>query len=252
MYNQSDLYDWKPLMFEDLSSNSRSRSSTSKISKGKNSNKSKLQSEISDVDPVANEYDFEQLKEEIKAQAYQEGFNLGKEEGFAAGKDLGYEQGYQKGQQEGREYIEQQLNEEKLNTVQTIKELITNFKQSIDDIDELVAPKLIELALLAAQKTVGSIPEVKQKQLEHILKMLIEHCSLLSGSISLHVNPDDFVWLEPMFGEEIKQHNWQVIADSDIESGGCKMFTETNEIDASTVDHWQIMSDSLLEGGDNH
>lgn len=247
MYNQPSILGWEPLCFKELSLSSRSHSRPTKV--GKKINESESQSENA---PAVVEHSVQQLAEEIKAQAYQEGFNLGKEEGLVAGKNLGYEQGYQKGQQEGREYIEQQLNQEKANTVQVITNLMTNFKQSIDEIDELIVPKLIELALLAARKTVGSIPEIKQKQLEYVLKMLIEHCSLLSGPISLHINPDDFVWLEPMFGEEIKQHNWQVIADPNIESGGCKMFTDTNEIDASIIDHWQIMSDSLFEDKDNH
>lgn len=245
MYNQSNILDWKPLSFRELSSCREFQLNKNNNDNNIEQTESEPQSVISEVSSVVIEQELQQLKEEIKAQAYQEGFNLGKEEGFTVGKQTGYEQGYQIGQQEGRDHLELELNEERINASQTITSLLTNFKQSIDDIDDLIVPQLIDLALLAAQKTVGSIPKVKQKQLVSTIRTLIDQCPLLSEPILLHINPDDFNWLEPMLGEEIKQDNWQLIADQDVESGGCKLLTETNEIDASITNHWQIMADSL-------
>lgn len=245
MYNQSNILNWQPLNFQDLSSCRRSQLTKKKQDNNVEIIDAESEPEIVEDNSVAIEQDLQQLKEEIKAQAYQEGFNLGKEEGFTAGKQLGYEQGYQIGEHEGREHIEQQLNDEKAHTMQAITNLLTNFQQSINDLDELIVPKLVDLALLAAQKTVGSISKVKQKQLVYTIKALLEQCLLISGPIILHINPDDFIWLEPMLGEEIKQDNWQWIADPNVESGGCKLFTETNEIDASISNHWQIMAESL-------
>ncbi|OCG17090.1 hypothetical protein A9G24_03465 [Gilliamella sp. App6-5] len=247
MYNQPDRLNWEPLSFRDLAS--------SKLSELSQSNEIE-QLEVSEstsapdfehepIEPNEIEQTLEQLKQEIEAKAYQEGFNLGRSEGFEEGKQAGYEQGYCQGQQEGREQIERQLNDEKHKAVHAITDLVSNFQQSINDIDELIVPKLFDLALIAAQKTVGSMAKVKQKQLSHTIQTLVEQCPILSEPISLHLNPTDLQWLEPLFNEENQQEQWQFIADPNIEIGGCKIITDTNEIDANINDHWQIISDSL-------
>lgn len=252
MYNQPDRLNWEPLSFRDLAS--------SKLSELSKSNEIE-QLEVSEptsapdfehepIEPNEIEQTLEQLKQQIEAQAYQEGFNLGRSEGFEEGKQAGYEQGYHLGQQEGREQIKQELNEEKRKTADAITELVSNFQQSINDINELIVPKLLDLALIAAQKTVGSIAKVKQKQLSHTIQTLVEQCPILSEPMTLHLNPTDLQWLEPLFHDENQQYQWQLIADANIEIGGCKILTDTNEIDTNINHHWQIMSDSLKE--DDH
>ncbi|MWP47835.1 hypothetical protein GQ589_10370 [Gilliamella sp. Pas-s27] len=259
-YNQSNQLNWQPLNFRDLATCSLSNA---------NENKAIEQTEVSVLQPdleiepepeselntensesAVIQQTLEQLKQEVETQAYQEGFNLGQEAGFEEGKKAGYEQGFLLGQQEGREQIEQQLNDEKHKTICAITDISNNFAQSINDIDELIVPKLFDLALIAAEKTVGSLTKIKQKQLMHTIKILVDQCSILSEPMSLHLNPTDWQWLEPMLNEENLQYQWQLIADPNIEIGGCKIFTDTNEIDASVNNHWQIMSDCLQQ--DDH
>lgn len=259
-YNQSDKLDWQPLDFQDLATCSLSNVIENEEIEQTEVNvlqpdlevepepESELNTESSDS--MVIQQTLEQLKQEVETQAYQDGFNLGREAGFDEGKKAGYEQGFLLGQQEGREQIQQQLNDEKQKTVHAITNLAHNFQQSINDIDELIVPKLFDLALIAAQKTVGSIGKVKQKQLTHTIQTLVEQCPILSEPISLHLNPTDLQWLEPMLNEENQQHQWQLIADPNIEIGECKIFTDTNEIDTSINNHWQIMSDCVKR--DNH
>lgn len=200
--------------------------------------------------PSISEEELEQLKQEAKSQAYQEGFEQGHKEGFENGKQSGYDQGYLVGQQQGREQIEQQLDDEKKQAVQAITHLINNFEQSIKEIDELIVPQLFDLALVAAQKTVGSLSKVKQKQLMHTINQLVEQCSMLSDPIVLHLNPADLRWLEPMLNDDINPHQWQFVADANVEEGGCKLLTDTNEVNSNINQHWQMMSDHLQ--GENH
>ncbi len=247
MYNQLSRLNWKPLSFQDLTSARLPQLSTNSSTQESDFCQPEQEVELieSNEEPDIDQEILDQLKQEVKAQAYQEGFSLGQTEGFDVGKQSGYEQGFALGQQEGRQKIEQQLSDEKLKAVESIADLIQNFQQSISEIDELIVPKLVDLALLAAQKTVGTLSKVKQKQLVFTVQRLIEQCSMLSEPISVHFNPDDLLWLEPIINEEIKQYHWQLIADPNIESGGCKIFTETNEIDTNVTDQWQIMSDFL-------
>jgi flagellar assembly protein FliH len=260
MYNQPDSLNWEPLNFRDLALSDLSESSQNTMAEQVEDNQIKLQAEpdlesiAASPDPRVIEKTWEQLKQEVEAQAYKEGFNLGRDEGFEKGfnegKQAGYEQGYLVGQQQGREQIEQQLNEEKLKTAHAIANLATNFQQSINEIDELIVPKLFDLALIAAQKTVGSLAKIKQKQLIHTIQTLVEQCSILSEPMPLHLNPADLQWLEPMLNDDNQQYHCQLIANPSIEVGGCKIFTDTNEIDTNINDHWQMISDCLH--GDDH
>lgn len=252
MCNSSDKLSWEPLCFQDLSSSDFSPLTQQSMASQVDEVECESEPEHIDVVPAPSisEEELEQLKQEAKSQAYQEGFEQGQKEGFDSGKQSGYDQGYLVGQQQGREQIEQQLDDEKKQAVQAITNLINNFEQSIKEIDELIVPQLFDLALVAAQKTVGSLSKVKQKQLMHTINQLVEQCSMLSDPIVLRLNPADLRWLEPMLNDDINLHQWQFIADANVEEGGCKLLTDTNEVNSNINQHWQIMSDHLL--GENH
>ncbi|MFQ0996908.1 FliH/SctL family protein [Gilliamella sp. CG25] len=252
MCNSSDKLSWEPLCFQDLSSSGFSPLTQQSMATQVDEVESEPEPEHIDVVPAPSisEEELELLKQEAKSQAYQEGFEQGHKEGFENGKQSGYDQGYLVGQQQGREQIEQQLDDEKKQAVQAITHLINNFEQSIKEIDELIVPQLFDLALVAAQKTVGSLSKVKQKQLMHTINQLVEQCSMLSDPIVLHLNPADLRWLEPMLNDDINPHQWQFIADANVEEGGCKLLTDTNEVNSNINQHWQMMSDHLQ--GENH
>ncbi len=244
MYNQASTLTWKPLHFQDLAESSPLIPETDELEESEPELEIVDEADTNFIDINSPEItlELENIKQQAREEAYQEGFNLGKEEGFNIGKQTGYEEGLTIGQQEGLEKIEQQINEEKLNTVESIKNLAIHFQQSINQIDEKIVPKLFDLALLAAEKTVGSLSKVKQKQLMHSIKSLIEQNTITP--IVVRINPNDFLWLEPQLDDQLK-NEWQFIADANIELGGCKIFTETNEIDASITNHWQIISDTV-------
>lgn len=249
MYNQANTLTWKPFHFQDLAESSPLIPETDELEESEPELEVVDEADTNFIDINSPEItlELENIKQQAREEAYQEGFNLGKEEGFNIGKKTGYEEGLTIGQQEGLEKIEQQINEEKLNTIESIKNLATHFQQSINQIDEKIVPKLFDLALLAAEKTVGSLSKVKQKQLMHSIKSLIEQNII--PPIVVRINPNDFLWLEPQLDDQLK-NEWQFIADANIELGGCKIFTQTNEIDASITNHWQIISDTVH--GDEH
>lgn len=246
MYNQASTLTWKPLHFQDLAESSPLIPETDELEESEPELEIVDEADTNFIDINSPEItlELENIKQQAREEAYQEGFNLGKEEGFNIGKQTGYEEGLTIGQQEGLEKIEQQINEEKLNTVESIKNLAIQFQQSINQIDEKIVPKLFDLALLAAEKTVGSLSKLKQKQLMHSIKSLIEQNTIANPPIVVRINPNDFLWLEPLLDDQLK-NEWQFIADANIELGGCKIFTETNEIDASINNHWQIISDTV-------
>jgi len=249
MYNQTNSSSWKPLHFQDLAitelTPSTNQEKIEELEESEHQPEAEKQEKADDVIDINSPeivLELENIKQQAREEAYQEGFNVGKQ--------TGYEQGLEIGQQEGREKIEQQLTEEKLKTLDIIKKLADSFQQSINQIDEKIVPKLFDLALIAAQKTIGSLSEVEQRQLMYTIKSLIEQNTVVNPPIVVKVNPKDFVWLEPLIDDKLQQNEWQFIADANIELGGCRIFTQTNEIDASVTTHWQIISDSVH--GDEH
>lgn len=245
MYNRINTLSWEPLSFQDLTLAKSQKLTKKKITKHADKVEPKPEPKVIEVDNSVIEQQLAIIKQQAKEQAYQEGFNLGKEEGFNIGQQAGYEQGYAIGQQEGKAAIEQQLNAEKLKAVETITNLVSHFHAAINQIDDLIVPQLLDLALVAAQKTVGTISKVKQKQLMHTIKTLIDEGSMIIKSASLHLHPDDLLWIEPLLQDEIKQYHWQLVADTNVELGDCKIWTDTNQVDASNACHWQMMADCI-------
>lgn len=250
MYNQANLLQWKPLNFKDFSISCSSVLPQHDGVEPKEEvfiETSAIVDQVDQVDQDLASFELEQLKAQITEQAYQEGLALGQQDGFLIGQKSGYEAGYQQGIQAGQAHIEQQLDEEKLNAVQTIANLIMHFHRALNELDDVIVPKLMDLALVAAEKLVGSLPKAKQKQLMLMIKTLMQQSTLLSDPVQVLINPDDLTWLEPLLNEEIEQLGWQWIADSSIEVGGCKIIAKTNEIDATVTSQWQAIIDCVHE-----
>ncbi len=247
MYNQANSPLWQPLSFQDFSATVNSAVSIIAENDSALINPDQVPTTEGQVEIAIHPSDFEleQLKAAISAQAYQEGHALGQQEGFNVGQQSGYDEGYQIGLKQGLLQAEQQINEEKMKLVQSMASLLANFQLALNGLDDLIIPKLTDLALVAAQKMVGELPKTKYKQLSLTIKSLIQQFPLLVDPIQLHVNPEDIACVETILSKELNHYHWQLVVDPLIEPGGCKLITDKNEVDATLTSKWQTITDAV-------
>ena len=175
--------------------------------------------------------------EAIHQEAFQAGFEAGKTAGFEAGHKEGWQAGHTQASTEFNQAYEQFLD------------IQQRLQVSVTEVDQTIAPALLQLALSCAQKIVASHIQIKQDAVLDVLKQAL---STLPDSIQqakLRLHPDDIEAMKHYLSEERLSQSWQLIPDAALERGGCLLDSPVLSIDLSLKQRWQALSNAL--GTDN-
>jgi len=61
----------------------------------------------------------------------------------------------------------------------------------------------------------------------------------------LYLQPDDAALVREHLGEELSQNGWRLVEDPELQRGGCRMETGTNQVDATMQTRWRRIAESL-------
>jgi flagellar assembly protein FliH len=157
----------------------------------------------------------------------------------------GYDQGYAAGHAEGRADAIALAKEASDQELAPLRALAGNFSNALQDADQLIAADILELALQLAKGMLKQALHVKPELILPIVRDAIEYLPVLQQPALLMLNPDDAKTVREGIGEELDKGGWRVIDDAQIERGGCKIDTASNQIDAQTSARWQRLTHAL-------
>lgn len=158
----------------------------------------------------------EQL-EELQKEAYQEGFELGKKEGFA----FGHKEALEQGQQRISELIGQ------------VEALMQTLDTPLQELDEQVERELVDLVISMVRQLVRR--EIRLEP-SHIIGIVRESLSILpvsSRNIRVQLNPEDAKLVREIYDMNDREQSWKIVEDPVLARGGCRIVTETSQIDAT-------------------
>ncbi|MEX0445932.1 flagellar assembly protein FliH [Xenorhabdus sp. SGI246] len=184
------------------------------------------------------------ILDELKEQARQTGY----EQGFSEGQSRGYEQGVEEGRQAGFEQGLQESREQQQAVTGQWKALLTDFNHSLDGLDTVIASRLMQLSLTAAQHILGQPAVCDGTALLNQIREFIQQEPLLSGKPQLRVHPQNIPLVEQQLGEILKLHGWRLIADNKLHPGGCKVSADDGDLDASLATRWHEMCRLAVSG----
>ncbi|WP_226570739.1 flagellar assembly protein FliH [Mangrovibacter yixingensis] len=195
---------------------------------------------VTESEPVSEpEHPKEPSPEELMAMmrdaAREQGFNAG----YAEGKQQGFEQGHQEGLAHGQQAgLEQALQQQApINT--HMQQLVSEFQNTLDALDSVIASRLMQLALEAARQVIGQMPVVDNSALIKQIQTLLQQEPMFSGKPILRVHPDDLAHVEEMVGATLNLHGWRLRADPGLHPGGFKVSADEGDLDASVATRWQ-------------
>ncbi|MBC8945358.1 flagellar assembly protein FliH [Xenorhabdus indica] len=184
------------------------------------------------------------ILDELKEQARQ----TGHEQGFTEGQSRGYEQGIEEGRQAGFEQGLQEAREQQQAIIGQWKVLLIDFNHSLDGLDTVIASRLMQLSLTAAQHILGQPAVCDGTALLNQIREFIQQEPLLSGKPQLRVHPQNIPLVEQQLGEILKLHGWRLIADNQLHPGGCKVSADDGDLDASLATRWHEMCRLAVSG----
>lgn len=201
--------------------------------------------------------------EQIRQDAYQEGFEQGKAEGKEAGHAEGLEQGHveglEKGHQEGieagREEGREAINEAIVRWQQLAEQLVS----PIERVDEAAEQQLLNLAVMLAESVLRT--EIKSNK-ESLLAALHESISALPFNTEIaeiHMHPDDIELLKQEYDDDaLAENKWIIKPEPSFELGDLTVATPNSLIDRTvksrikqTIDEFVKQANLSTEGESN-
>lgn len=231
MSNVSSDLDWQPWQLNDLSEFSKPVVEKSKA----------IEPDVAPADadngdaPAADESpSAEDELNSLRQQAIQQGH----QEGLAKGRQQGYDVGYQEGLNAGRQQGVQDAAAEQQPMVEQMRQMVTEFQQTLDALDSVIPARLMQLALTAAKQILGQPPVCDGNALLSQIQQLIQQEPMFSGKPQLRVHPADLERVEQALGPTLSLHGWKLLADNQLHPGGCKVSAEEGDLDASLATRW--------------
>ncbi len=171
--------------------------------------------------------------EAIREQARQEGYAEGQQQGMQAGRSEGYMAGLQLGQTE--------INE----TIQHLRQIAVSFGTEVSQTSETMAPELLNLGLDISKAMIKTALKVKPELILPTISAAIHSLPNLQLPALLYLQPDDAALVREHLGEELSQNGWRLVEDPELQRGGCRMETGTNQVDATMQTRWRRIAESL-------
>ena len=171
--------------------------------------------------------------EAIREQARQEGYAEGQQQGMQAGRSEGYMAGLQLGQTE--------INE----TIQHLRQIAVSFGTEVSQTSETMAPELLNLGLDISKAMIKTALSVKPELILPTISAAIHSLPSLQLPALLYLQPDDAALVREHLGEELSQNGWRLVEDPELQRGGCRMETGTNQVDATVQTRWRRIAESL-------
>jgi flagellar assembly protein FliH len=153
--------------------------------------------------------------EEIERTAFQESFAAGKEAGLAA----------------AQAETEVALNELK-SQVARLESMFATLSRPLQEMDAEVEEQLVGLALTVARQLVRRELKVDPAQ---VIAVIRESVGLLPASardVRVHLHPDDAAVVRERLATPGAERAWTIVEDPVMSRGGCRVTTDTAQIDA--------------------
>jgi flagellar assembly protein FliH len=161
--------------------------------------------------------------EQIRQQAYDEGYAQGQEAGYAAGA--------------------QQIRTEigRVNTV--MQQLHTE----LNHVDTQLAQSLLDLSLEVARKMVAETLQTKPEVILGIVSEAIGSLPHFNQHAHLVLHPEDAELVRKHMGDQLSHSGWKLMSDGRIARGGCRIETAHTKVDATVEARWKRIVESIGE-----
>jgi flagellar assembly protein FliH len=166
----------------------------------------------------------------IREAARQEGYADGMAEGHAAGLDIGRV-----------ESAQEMLH---------LQQAAEAFGSEIRRANEVIADDLLDLALDLAKAMLKTALDVRPELMLPVVAEAIRYLPSLQQPALLFLHPLDAQLAREFIGDELSKAGWRVTEDTQLDRGGCRVETPTNQIDGSMQSRWQRIAAALGKNTD--
>lgn len=215
--------------------------------------------------------------EAIQKQAYDEAAEAGHKEGFERGHSAGREQGFKEGHEQGfKEGREQGLKEGHaeghaqgheqghaagwqagyaagqavmLDAAARFEPLADCLAEPLAQLDEQVEQELVALCIAIAKQLIRRELRTDPGQIVAVAREALGVLPAAARRVSLHLHPEDAELVRDALTLRESGPRWKIMEDPLLSRGGCRVVSETSQIDATVEKRLMAVIAHLLGGG---
>lgn len=129
--------------------------------------------------------------------------------------------------------------------LQRLRQIADAFGSEVARADEVIAQQMLELALDLAKAVLKTALTVRPELVLPIVAEAIHYLPALQQPAQLFLHPDDAQLVRQQMGDELHSAGWRLAEEPQLERGGCRVETASNQIDASISSRWQRVAAAL-------
>jgi flagellar assembly protein FliH len=160
-------------------------------------------------------------RETARQEGHAEGFNQGYSEGLAAGRA------------------------EAARETMRVTQIAQAFEAELTRVNESIADDMLNLALDLAKAMLKTALKVRPELVLPVVSEAIRYLPSVQQPALLVLHPQDAAIVRNHIKDELDKSGWRIAEDLQIERGGCRVETASNQVDASLPVRWQRISDAL-------
>ena len=162
----------------------------------------------------------------------------GHAQGYAAGFDAGHADGLAQGRTDAAAERAQ------------LSQLLHGLHSALTRVDQQMSHALMVLALDIAKAMLKTALPVRPALVLPVISEALARLPEVQAPAVLMLHPDELPLVQSQLGEGRLAHGWRLQADADIERGGCRIETGSNQLDATLPVRWQRIAAALQLAGD--
>lgn len=171
--------------------------------------------------------------EAIQQQAHDEGLAAGREEGYVAGREEGYRSGYEEGR------------EKSLAELDRLKHLMATLDEALAQFERELGADVLALSVAIARQITRNALNFRPEALLPVIREAITGLPQPNQHPRLFLHPDDAALVRSLMEDELSQLHCRLSEDSHVERGGCRVKTDTSEVDATLQGRWDRVMAAL-------
>jgi flagellar assembly protein FliH len=170
--------------------------------------------------------------ETIQQQAYAEGYASGKQEGF----DFGHREALE----EARKSVSAKLGQ--------LDRLLGVLDAPLKQLDDQVEQEMLTLVVAMVRQLVRREVRTDPNQIIGVLREAMAILPVNSRQIRVMLHPDDAEIVRELYAVAETDQGWQIVEDPVVQRGGCRVVTETSQVDATLESRLHNLIAPLLGG----
>ena len=170
--------------------------------------------------------------EAIQKQAYEEGYEQGKTEGF--------DFGHREAAEQGRKDIAAKLA--------SLDELLSTLDVPFKELDEQVEQELLTLVVAMVRQLVRREVRTDPNQIIGVMREAMSILPVNARDIRVMLHPEDAEIVRELYTVADTDLAWKIVEDPVLQRGGCRVVTDTSQVDATLESRLHNLIAPLIGG----